>query len=263
MKNNTQQNQYDEVFFDSKNIIDSRNASILESDRKGFITKDIPTNLALLHSYVNFELSDDDLQDSNGEKIYKVYVNDQKAYDIIYGLLIKEEATDFWNAVQIVEEAVRKNKANILKFRGDLAEAIFCLNRDAEKNLDDNSSSDVYLNGEQIEIKSLHNNKMEFTISKEQSENDIRTFSVLIIQQKKESGGMTIVQIANSFEGRNANFKKYLLETYSDTDVGNMYSYRVDNSVISELTSIVHKSITMPEMISATLRIDKNKFNME
>lgn len=154
----------------------------------------------------------------------------------------------------MIEEAFAKRNIDYKKFRGDLAEAIFVYVKCAEKNLDDNQSTDVKYNGETVEIKSISEGSREITISKQQSENKVDTYAVSIVNGKHEDGAMNIIEIAMSLEG-NASFKKYLLETYSNSELGSLFHYVVNAKVIKNITRIVNNSINNKHMIKATFRI--------
>lgn len=233
-----------------------------ETKRKGFLTYE-NQNDALTLSYVYFFIDKDEYQDGAGKKISVIYVENQKAYDIVLDLMKSGEAPNFWDAVLMVEEAFSKKNDDLFKFRGDLAEAIYCYVKDAEKNMDDSMTSDVVQNGKSIEIKSLSINKMEFTASREQIENNISTSAVFLSLFDREEGGMSIVDVANSFDDSNANFKKYLLDTYNDTNLGTRYTYRVDEEIITDITDIIYKSVNSDNIVSATFRVPRERFDIE
>lgn len=247
-----------EVHFEKKEKINNTNWTFKENNKFGMLTHDLPGNIALSMNYKNFTVDQNAFVDENDWKLHLVYINDKNALDTVVNLLKNGETENFWEAILMIEEAFSKKKKNILKFRGDLAEAIFCLVMNGEKNLDDKMSSDILLNGNSVEIKSLSPKKREFKLTKTQSDNDIETYSVFIKEQDQSKGGMSLTEIAASFKGRNQKFKKYLNNTYANTDIGNIFRYKVDETVIYRITPIVYHSIKNENIVSATIRVPDN-----
>lgn len=234
-----------------------------EDGEFGFFTYDKGSNESLSALYNNFEVSTGYYVDEEEVNITMIKVLDRGAFDILRELLESNDSYYFWDAVIEVEYMFSKTLRDYLKFRGDYAEAMVCYLWNAEKNPSDLDTTDLIYNGEKIEIKSLSANTTKIEISKAQSENDIDTYAVMLNQANQDKGGMSIIEIASRLEGGNSVFKKYLIEKYSQTDIGVLTRFKVDEKQITNITEIVHNSITSPNIISAVLRLPSHLFKKD
>lgn len=231
-----------------------------DGEKLGFFTYDTRANEMLSTLYVNFEVSKEFFVDGHDKPITRVLVSDRRAFDILKDLLEENDYYHFWEAVIEVEYMFSKTLKDFLKFRGDLAEAIVCYLWGAEKNISDKDSTDLLYNGDKIEIKSISANTTQIEISKEQSDNRVDTYAVLLSQSKREEGGMSMVEIATNLKGGNSAFKTELLRKYLNTDIGTLNRYIVEEKQITNITHIVQNSITSEHMISAKLRLPSYLF---
>lgn len=243
--------------------VNSNNWYFDDANEMGFFTYDNRTNEALSTLYINFEVSKKEFVDDNNVQITKVRVLDRRAFDILKELLESNDKYHFWQAVIEVEFMFSKSVKDFLKFRGDFAEAMVCYLWGAEKNLSDMDTTDLIYKGEKIEIKSISSNTSEIEISKQQSDNEVDTYSVLLSQANSENGGMTIIDLASNLGGGNALFRKELLDKYLNTDLGLLNRYKVSEEQITKITDIVHNSITSEHMVSAKLRLPSYLFKSD
>lgn len=225
--------------------VNNKNIYFVESDKSyGYITQGSENNLISSLSFKNFKIDPNELEDSEGNTMIKVYVLSERARDILNSELRNNDNCDFWEKVLEIEAAFSKNASDFLKFRGDLAECLFLHIEGGEKNLKEDST-DIILDGNLIEIKSFSLNSREIMISNQQVHNIVQTFAVGIVVDNLN--GMTILELAEKLEG-NEFFKKYINEKYGETYLGKYLKYSVSYKNVFEITDFI-KTLKMNKAI--------------
>ena len=130
----------------------------------------------------------------------------------VLGEYINTTKKNLYDSLIDLTKAFKKKRVNLLKFRGDLAEAIFILTVGGEK-IYDGASADINLNGKMIEVKSYSPQKRTIHISLQQLNENTLKYAIEILL---DNNGKTIIDIANSIKF-NSTFKEYLLSMYSKT----------------------------------------------
>lgn len=195
----------------SENIIDKTAFVVNESTHELtiFVKNDIlDSELAKIFSEFRFVSAEIEFE---GKTIKGVNISGNKHATMSIMKAINDDDCSTWEALILFNKVFTKNRPDILKFRGDLAEAIFMLQKGGIK-LEDSVSADVVVNGELHEIKSFSPQKRTITISLQQAnENTFKS----AIELKLSNGGKTITEIAQLLNDNK--FGSYLLETYKNT----------------------------------------------
>lgn len=109
-----------------------------------------------------------------------------------------------------VSELYLKYKTKYLKFRGDLAEAIF-LYKVGGQAIVDGETFDIKLDEKHIEVKSFSRQRKTIHISFEQLMQTSVKYAVPIIP---DHNGMSIIELANTISNNNPEFSKSLIDKY-------------------------------------------------
>ncbi len=221
-----------------------------ENDNEGFLVKKEENNELIKTIYSSFIVSNEIAQDQDGVIYDKIFVINKTAKEALLPILKDGEMT-FWEAVLSIEDAFSSKQINHNKFRGDLAEAIFLKIKGGEKYYK-TESADLILDGDLIEIKSHSLTRREITISNQQTNNEVQTYTVGL--KFDNFAGKTLMQITEDIYG-NEKFKKYIKKTYENTYVGEKAKYSINDANIKDITEFI-KSLNLNEfIIEAKIRL--------
>lgn len=149
-------------------------------------------------------------------------------FDTMYTL-----GADLSEAIVLLKETSATSEEDILKWRGDIAEAIFLMLEGGEK-LDDTSTADIEKDGDLVEIKSYSLRSREIHLSYSQIMENTKKIALLI---QLDSDGMTIKEIASQIKG-NIKFKEYINNAYRD----NLFAeYKVKVTTPEDITDRIVK----------------------
>lgn len=218
-----------------------QNAQLITNNKDEFLVvtfQDFDMNLSKSFKNLKFIIAE--------EKITKkqfITVFGEKEALLSIGESINELKLTLWESLLKLNKAFKMTHNDILKFRGDLAEAIFLYFYQGTKLLN-NSTADILFQNKLIEIKSVSNQKNTITISKSQILENTEKYAVYLFLDNK---GLTISEIAQKIKG-NTIFVEGILKKYKNTKLDNL-KFRLNKPI--NITSKIPKLDLPNSIISA------------
>lgn len=217
-------------------------------EKKGFIFELFSNSNLISKKFKHFNIEEDLIYDEDEEKWGIVFIDNEMAIDVLRLQLSLYSELNFWEILFQIDEAFSKNKNNMLKFRGDLAEVIFLAIEGGTKYFE-TEDVDIELDGEFIEIKSYSIKSKEIVIRKSQTEIDSRTYSVAL---ELSNSGKTIFELLKMIKG-NEEFKKYILESYSNFEYAQNTKWATNH--IKDITTFIRGLNLNKNIVEARIKL--------